>query len=97
MMCCVTNVFANLVLISIINDPAVFEQLVIPFGILAWLCMTIMTAMHHFHFTYHGQWAPRFCFLWAFVVTSIRWPSQNALGDIPGQAYYSYAVSNIIY
>ena len=86
---CVVNVFTNLVLISVINEPAVFEQLVIPFGILAWLFLTVMTV---FYFSYVGQWAPRFCFLWVFVVTSIRWPSQHALGDIPGQGYYVHAV-----
>lgn len=93
-LCCFGNVIVNIVLISIIRDPAVFEQLVIPFGILAWLAMTAMTVINYSHFSYQGQWAPRFCFLWVFVVTSIRWPSQNALGDIHGQAYYAHSVSD---
>ena len=92
MFLCATNAMTNLVLISVIEEPAVFEQLVIPFGILAWLCLTVMTTLNYFHFTYRGQWMPRFCFFWVFVMTSVRWPSQHALGDIPGQAYYVNAV-----
>jgi hypothetical protein len=92
-LCCLINILTNIILISVINDPAVFEQLVIPFGILSWSCMGAMTVLNHLYFSYLGQWIPRFCFLWIFVVYSVRWPSQHALGDIPGQAYYVNAVS----
>jgi hypothetical protein len=86
--CCGVNVMTNIVLLGIMKAPAPYELLVTPFGILGWLSMSAMTACNLNFFALKGQWIPRFCFLWLFVCTAIRWPSQAALGDIGGQSYY---------
>lgn len=88
LICCSVNVLTNIVLLSIMKSPAPYELLVAPFGILGWISMAFMTGCNLRYFALKGQWIPRFCFLWIFVCTAIRWPSQAALGNIAGQSYY---------
>jgi hypothetical protein len=47
-----------------------------------------MIACSTFYYEFTGRWIPQLCFLWIFVCTAVRWPSQAALGNIPGQGYY---------
>jgi hypothetical protein len=85
---CIFNLFANIVLIGLVDQPAPYEALVAPFSMIAWISMGAMCLVPYFWFSFIGQWISRFVFIWMFLVTTIRWPSQRALGNISGQSYY---------
>lgn len=96
--CCVVNFFTTIVLICITDQPAPYEILVAPFAMIVWISLGLMSVIPYFRFSFDGQWISRFVFMWIFVVTSIRWSSQQALGGIPNQSYYfnCYLVTWII-
>jgi hypothetical protein len=88
LLCCLCNVVANIILLAVLKDPADYELLVAPIGIAGWLSLLVTNAITLRYFQYAGQWIPKLLNIWVFVCTSIRWPSQRALGNIAGQEYY---------
>ena len=90
--CSLCNIFANIVLVSVIKQGAPYEYLVYPLGAIGWIGVLCTNIINLKYFSFRGQWIPRFLGLWVFICFCIRWPSQYALGsNIAGQEYYFQA------
>ena len=84
---CLANCIVTIMLLAKLDHPARFQQVVYPFGIAAWFALTLMNTTELFYLCYSGQWISRFLYLWIFVSYSVRWPTQRAVGNIPGSEF----------
>ena len=86
--CCIVNFVTECIFMSLLKEPARFQLLVYPLGIIGWFSISAMALVELRYFSYMGQWVSRFTFLWIFVCFCIRWPTQKALGRTHERYFY---------
>ena len=91
---CIMNFISNIIILD--YSSVKFLKLVIPFALLGWLSIFIMILVETKYFSYKGQFISKGLYLWIFICTIVRWPTQKALGGTFWSMYLIQFLTQLI-